>query len=120
MKPALLALAVLLALPGIAEAACSTASAAGTWRIAVSNSMGEDVCPVSVASTGVVAGTCRSGLKASGKIALASDCRITGSILGAAVTGRTEALDPKSTLKPNIMMLYGDPARVGTVAGYRM
>lgn len=119
MKPhvALILLAATV-MPGVAHAACSTASLAGNWRLIATDGTGSSFCNVAITSAGVVTGTCSSGSAASGKIALSSACAISGKVLGQVFTGRTEALETSSKLVPNIITGSGNPP-VGGIVAYR-
>ncbi len=118
MNRVIFAFAAFLAFSGAAEAAC-TNKAAGAWLLMVTNNKGGDRCDVTVSQTGAVSGTCASGTKVNGSVKIDAACRITGRIFGAAFTGRTEAIDPKRTVVPNLLMLYGNPNLIGAISGFR-
>lgn len=111
----ILSIAVLvtsLALPGVANAACGPTKLAGSWLLAMSTPSGStSTCTISITSAGVLsaASSCL-GVGVTGKLFLSSTCRLTGTILSQTFAGRTEALDPTSTVAPNLM--------VGTTSGF--
>jgi len=103
-----------LAAAGSAQAACSTAALAGKWSIA---SASGTICTITITSAGAASGTC-GGFSATGKLTLSSACKLTGSVLGGAITGRTEAIASTSSLKPNLMLGVGGGI-IGPFAAYR-
>jgi hypothetical protein len=110
MRPSLALSFALLAIPaaGDAQAACTRADLAGTWVIGSEYGY----CTATVSSTGRLSGGCGSG-----SIAITSACKVTGTIQGERFEGRTEALSPRSALKPNHIIGYGPG--LGGIAGYR-
>ena len=119
MRYAVVIATFLLAVPSVAEAACSTASVAGDWLFTIQNGRGQDICPGKLTSTGNLSGKCLSGLPMFGKIAVDSRCKITGSVVGATFTGRTDTIPVGSALVPNLMMGYGPMNAAGSVHGFR-
>ncbi|BBE71317.1 hypothetical protein [Oharaeibacter diazotrophicus] len=103
-----------LAAAGSAEAACNTAALAGKWSIAAASGT---LCTITVTTAGVTSGTC-SGFSAAGKLALSSACKLSGTVLGGSITGRTEVIATTSPLKPNLMLGLGGGI-IGPFAAYR-
>lgn len=107
MKTMGIAATALLISAGAAQANCSTASLAGSWAFTT----GTSICTATVSSAGVVTGTCGSGM-----VSMTSACKLSGTINGQTVAGRSEAIAPASALKPNLLIMS-----IGTKmnAGYR-
>lgn len=113
VKSFAIAASLALATTAGAEAACSTSSLAGLWD--VGSGLGE--CSVRIYSTGAVKGDC-GGIPVTGKLRLASDCKLSGELMGERAVGRTEAIDAGSALKPNLL-LGSTAQRLGAFAAYR-
>jgi hypothetical protein len=79
-----------------ALAACSTSALAGNWLLALSDG---PPCSLTISTVGAVSGTCGSG-----RVALSTDCKLTGRVAIYTVNGRTEAIATNSPLKPNILI----------------
>ncbi len=84
-----------------AQAACSTASLAGNWRIITQDS----VCNAAISSSGKFSNVpCSDGSHHSGSLLLTSACVLGGNIDGVAIKGRTNPLAPLSHSTPTIML----------------
>jgi hypothetical protein len=79
---------------GSASAACSTSSLAGQWVVFVDN----PGCIATITTAGVITGC------GGGTVAMSSACKWTATVDGQGYSGRSEALGPSSTLKPNLLI----------------
>jgi len=111
----LLVLAVAFAItePSIASAACNTASLAGNWYVKIYS----DICALKISRVGAISGSCEYGGKISGTITLDSTCKIAGKMMTYSFSGRTEAIDSRSSLVPNLMI--GRGVDIGHINAYR-
>lgn len=107
MRRFLIAVAALAVSSSAAYAGCSTAALQGNWVIIVP----EGICTATVAKNGTVSGGCGPG-----KLALNAGCRLTGSLYGYKVVGRTDN-QAGTKLKP--MIFVADAAKAVGVMAYR-
>jgi len=120
-RMAVFGLTLLLALvaPTAVSAECKTANLAGNWRLMVLGEGGLDMCLMSLTPTGAATGTCKVAGAFTGNMTQAPSCKLTGTIMGKSLTGRTESIATSATtLKPGVM--FGYIATIHTmVQGFR-
>lgn len=99
--------------PCIVDAACNTASLAGNWHVETYS----DICELKISKVGAISGTCEYDGKISGTISLASTCKVTGKLATNIFNGRTETIDSRTLLIPNLMI--GSGTNIGYINAYR-